>query len=252
MTKSQKSKGKNQTPLPLTKRIFRGTRKNVLSPILHPLSDIYGENGNQKNLLEWDTGLLLLIPLRLGLKTFNAKSYSLTLSHIFSLQQSVGCLGGSPRHALWFYGANSDGSKLYGLDPHTVQNAPQRRRLPKEERSKLNKDYEVHLTDEYLRSLNCANPSTLDFSRIDPSLAIGFYCRDRPDFEMLWKSLQDLKEQGKKQKLPELFCIEDSAPDYSADVSMAMVEMMASGTNGDIDCDCNDSVVSDEDDYIML
>lgn len=252
MTKSQKRKEINKNKVPFSKKISRGTRKNIFSPILHPLSDTCDENKNKLCTTEWDTGLLLLIPLRLGLKTFNAKSYSLTLSHIFSFRQSVGCLGGSPRHALWFYGANSDGTKLHGLDPHTIQSAPHRSLVPSEERKNMNKEYEVHLTDDYLRSLNCTNPSTLDFNKIDPSLALGFYCRDRSDFEMLWGSLLDLKEQGKKQNLPELFCMETTAPDYSADISMAMVEMMSSVSNGDIDHDFKENEDSDEDDYIML
>ena len=43
--------------------------------------------------LEWDTSLLLLIPLRLGLDELN-EEYTRGIAEIFGLPQSVGILGG--------------------------------------------------------------------------------------------------------------------------------------------------------------
>jgi len=218
-------------------------RKTNHDPIPHPLTPNEPTISSPK--LAWDTSVLILIPLRLGLKSFNASSYSRSLAHSFSLPQSVGVIGGYPRHALWFYGAQSDGSKLYGLDPHTIQSSPSRRRLKPEEelRTGNTKQYQVQLSDAYLRSFQCQNPRRVEASKIDPSLALGFYCRDRTDFEAFCTAIKMEKD------FPALFSIADAKPDYSADVSSAMVEMMMGSSSqlgeGEADGD-------DDDDYVML
>ena len=50
--------------------------------------------------------LLLFIPLRLGQEKFNME-YSEALKACFSVPQTVGVIGGRPRHALWFIGCHS-------------------------------------------------------------------------------------------------------------------------------------------------
>lgn len=47
--------------------------------------------------------ILLFIPLRLGQEKFNME-YKDALKACFSLKQTVGVIGGKPRHALWFTG----------------------------------------------------------------------------------------------------------------------------------------------------
>ena len=91
--------------------------------------DEYDDGG-----IEWDTSLLLLLPLRLGINSISTSDYGSTLSKLMSFPHSVGMLGGTPRHALWFYGvdavddSNNDHQDYdggwYGLDPHIVQLAP--------------------------------------------------------------------------------------------------------------------------------
>ena len=49
--------------------------------------------------------LLIFIPLRLGQEKFNME-YTNALKECFSLPQSVGVIGGRPRHALWIMGYN--------------------------------------------------------------------------------------------------------------------------------------------------
>ena len=49
--------------------------------------------------------LLLFIPLRLGQEKFNME-YASALKACFSITQSVGIIGGRPRHALWLIGCN--------------------------------------------------------------------------------------------------------------------------------------------------
>jgi len=210
----------------------------------HPLEII---NNLKIPQLEWDSSVLILIPLRLGLESFNASSYSNILAHSFCLPQSVGFVGGYPRHALWFYGALSDGSKLYGLDPHTIQSAPGRRRLKPEEeaRTRNTKQYQVQLSDAYLRSIQCPNPRVIETSKIDPSLALGFYCRDRTDFELFCTTV--IKEMNS----PSLFTIAETKPDYSADVSSAMVEMML-GSASHLDKGDLYNEECDDDDFVML
>mmetsp|Transcript_26485 Transcript_26485/g.30782 ORF Transcript_26485/g.30782 Transcript_26485/m.30782 type:complete len:742 (-) Transcript_26485:113-2338(-) len=224
-------------------------------PNFHPLSDISQKKTSRMTMKEWDTSLLILVPLRLGLKQFNAASYKIPLSHVLSLSQSVGFIGGSPRHALWFYGANSDGSKVYGLDPHTVQRAPRRRKLRPDEILKTGntKKHQVQLSDEYLRSFSCPNISTMNMSRIDPSLALGFYCRDREDFENFCSAVETMKTDDVTKDFPGLFSVADAKPDYNADVSSAMMDMMMGSSSSQImDGDGDEETNNDDDDFVML
>ena len=206
----------------------------IEDPLLNNPSELR-PNSSASPRLDWDTPMLLLVPLRLGLKTFNAEVYRQPLAHTFALHQSVGFVGGTPRHALWFYGASSDGTKVYGLDPHTVQDSPRR-----------GENSNVILSDEYLRSVHCMYPSTMDMSRIDPSLALAFYCRDRSDFDDLCRSLEGMKVEGKKCGIAELFSVADAAPDYCANVSSAMVEMYDDESESEIGKSDSDE------EYIML
>lgn len=220
-----------------------------MDPLSHPLDPQYSqENDTEAPPLEWDTALLLLIPLRLGLKSFN-EEYSVPLAHVFSLKQSVGVLGGRPRGARWFYGANSDGSKLFGLDPHTVQTAPHRQMVTTNVGTRVRI---IAFTEEYLRSVHTNYPDEIAMSRMDPSMALGFYCRDRSDFEDLCSVLASWKEQH--VDLPQLFTVEDSVPDYTANVSSAMNEMIhdEDGFADAFEDELDEDNASDEDEYVML
>ena len=98
------------------KKKNKQSEQEVVEP-LHPLDPVIPEL-DELNLgeLEWDTSLLLLIPLRLGLDALN-EEYVQSVAQTFSLPQSVGALGGRPRGARWFYGAYADGSKVLGKLP---------------------------------------------------------------------------------------------------------------------------------------
>jgi cysteine protease ATG4 len=212
----------------------------------HPLDNAWEcELLELESNVRWDTALLLFIPLRLGLKAFN-QDYVQALAHVFSLQQSVGVLGGRPRGARWFYGAVADGSKIFGLDPHTVQPAPRKRT------AMVNGvlSHAVELSDDYMRSVHTNYPEAFCLSKMDPSIALGFYCKDRDDFLDLILSLEEWKQEH--PDLPELFCVSEAAPDYSANVSSVMDDMLGSQTmNGSL-MDDDESVVSDEDEYVVL
>lgn len=211
----------------------------------HPLDAAWEDELIEPNdSLEWDTALLLLIPLRLGLKSFN-EDYVQAIAHTFSLRQSVGGLGGRPRSARWFYGAVSDGSKIFGLDPHTVQNAPRKRHAQVNGKSSS----VVELSEDYLRSVHTTYPEVFSLQKMDPSMALGFYCRDRKDLEHLFSSIQAWRSEHPGS--PSLFSVFDAVPDYSADVSSALDSMTMSRMAGSL-LDGDDGQVSDEDEYVML
>jgi cysteine protease ATG4 len=217
----------------------RAEEETVKVTSLHPLDPAVPEPSREESTpLEWDASLLLLIPLRLGLERFNPE-YVNIVARTFSLPQSVGILGGRPRGARWFYGAYSDGSKVLGLDPHTVQLAPQI--------SPNGTGDFVHLSDDYVSSVHAQYPEAFDLFRVDPSIALGFYCRDRKDFESLEQSLKIL---NKNSSSPELVAFMDKAPDYlSSDAVNDMFELddgFANSASQPDDADC------DEEDYVLL
>jgi len=214
----------------------------------HPLDNAWEEElVESAELVEWDTSLLLLIPLRLGLKSFNG-DYVEVVAHAFSMPQSVGVLGGRPRGARWFYGALSDGSKVFGLDPHTVQNASRKRSARLNGKSTS----VVDLTDDYLRSVHTTYPEVFSLEKMDPSVALGFYCRDRSDLESVFASLRQFK--ASHPGTPELFTVSEMAPDYFANVSSAMDDMLlsSSANNGSMFSDADGDQGSDEDEYVLL
>jgi len=219
-------------------------KKEKEKPPAHPLDLEWDEELVESvQAVEWDTSLLLMVPLRLGLKSFN-EDYVQAVAHTFSFPQSVGVLGGRPRGARWFYGALADGSKIFGLDPHTVQNAPRRRTA--QVNGKMSSV--VELSDEYMRSCHTTYPEVFSLQKMDPSIALGFYCRDQADLEDLFNSLQRWKEANPRS--PEVFAVADNAPDYSANVSSAMNDMMLNMEGSLLDVD--DDQMSDEDEYVVL
>jgi len=217
-----------------------GSGSDVLETarLAHPLEEAMPTTQTQASPkhheLEWDTGLLLLIPLRLGLDKFNPK-YKHALANTFAIPQSVGVLGGRPRSARWFYAsATHDDGKVYGLDPHTVQPAPRK--------SHTNK---IDLSNEYIRSVFTSNSRTYPILQMDPSLALGFYCRNRTEF-------MDLEAHFSSSN--ELFTFADSKPVYDGSATAMM--MMPDGDfdddgNGDDNNAGNDDD-DDDDEYVLL
>ena len=211
MTKDSKQRAEERQKLQSAK--LTATPLHPLDPSIPPPSK------QEPDSLEWDTSLLLLVPLRLGLDKFN-EDYVESLAKSFWLPQSVGILGGRPRGARWFYGAYADGTKILGLDPHTVQAAPQRKQL--------NNKTVVDLSDEYIRSVHTSYPEVFPLIRMDPSLAIGFYCRDKKEFADLEASLKELKAAHPSS--PDLFTFAKHSPDY---LSSAVNDIMLGGLDDD-------------------
>lgn len=113
---------------------------------------------------------LIVIPVRLGSDTLNT-DYIPSLLSCLQYSQSLGFVGGKPRASLYFIGVH-DSSVLY-LDPHTVQHAT---------------STDDNLCDTAVQaSYHCDTVSSVLGAQLDPSVAIGFYCRDRTDFDAFWQ-----------------------------------------------------------------
>lgn len=108
--------------------------------------------------------MLLFIPLRLGLSTFNPL-YSKCIKNTFTMKQSLGIIGGRPRHAVWFIGCT--GNELICLDPHVTQ--------PTVDLEDKFDDNSYHLP--------LGGSKRMHISDIDPSVALCFYFDSEEDFE---------------------------------------------------------------------
>lgn len=202
------------------------------------------QNGSK---VAWDTSLLLLIPLRLGLKKFST-DYIGALAHMFSLPQSVGVLGGRPRGARWFVGAHTNENnvtQIFGLDPHTVQTAPNKRLSTVNGITK----HVVELSDDYLQSVHTTFIETFSLDKLDPSVALGFYCRDHLDLENLLSSIQVWRKAH--PTLPELFQVENVTPNYENDDMILMNDDINDVLVDDINTAAKNDE-SDDDDYVLL
>uniref|UniRef100_A0AAZ3PNJ5 Cysteine protease n=1 Tax=Oncorhynchus tshawytscha TaxID=74940 RepID=A0AAZ3PNJ5_ONCTS len=130
--------------------------------------------------------LLLLIPLRLGLSDIN-EAYIETLKQCFQLPQSLGVIGGKPNSAHYFIGYV--GEELIYLDPHTTQPAVE----PCEDSQVPDDTY------------HCQHPPCrMHICEIDPSVAVGFFCRTEDDFDdwclRFRKVLYDVSSKGYKYR----------------------------------------------------
>lgn len=118
--------------------------------------------------VDW-TPILLLVPLVLGLEELNPR-YIPSLRGTFTFPQSVGIMGGKPGVSTYIIGVQ-DENAIY-LDPHQVQPVVNLRRD------------ELEVVDsDATSSYHCDVIRHIPLDSIDPSLAIGFYCRDRDDFD---------------------------------------------------------------------
>lgn len=134
-------------------------------------------------------GLLILIPVRLGVDELNPL-YIDSLLRCLEIPQSLGFVGGRQRSSLYFIGYQS--KKLLYLDPHTTQSVV----------SELK-------ADTLQPSYHCATAATLDVKQIDPSLALGFFCTDEKDFREFWEHAKEISQMPYPA-----FSIADTKPSY--------------------------------------
>ncbi|CAF0977220.1 unnamed protein product [Rotaria sp. Silwood1] len=132
-------------------------KKPSLYPSLDPVTI---ENSSTR----WSTSVLILVPLRLGLNELDL-IYEDYLKAALKLSQTVGIIGGSPRHAVYIIGFQDD--NFINLDPHFIQTT-------------VNVLENTFDTSSY----SCSAPKILTAKKMDPNCTLGFYCRDKADFEM--------------------------------------------------------------------
>ncbi|VVB06314.1 unnamed protein product [Arabis nemorensis] len=120
--------------------------------------------GYSEGKAEW-TPVLLLVPLVLGLDKVNPR-YLPSLTATFTFPQSLGILGGKPGASTYIVGVQED--KGFYLDPHDVQQVVT-----------VNKENQDVDTSSY----HCNTIRHVPLESLDPSLALGFFCRDKDDFD---------------------------------------------------------------------
>lgn len=118
-------------------------------------------------------GLLLLIPVTLGVERLNSL-YIPQLQEVLTYPQTVGIVGGRPGSSLYFIGYQ-DQQLLY-LDPHEAQ--------------------QVALLPGDLLTYSCDVIRLTPLASIDPSLAIGFYCSNVEDVRDLMVRLSNMSSRA--------------------------------------------------------
>lgn len=125
--------------------------------------------------------LLLIVPLRLGINHINPV-YIDAFKECFKMPQSLGALGGKPNNAYYFIGFSGD--ELIYLDPHTTQT------FVDTEDTGTVQDQTYHCQK---------NPNRMKILNLDPSVALGFFCKEEADFDNWCKTVE--KEILKQQSL---------------------------------------------------
>ncbi|XP_042017817.1 cysteine protease ATG4b-like [Salvia splendens] len=123
--------------------------------------------------------VLLMVPLVLGLEKVNPR-YLPLLCATFQFPQSLGILGGRPGASTYIIGVQDD--KAFYLDPHEVQQVVN-----------LKKDD----VDADTSSYHCNVLRHIALDSLDSSLAFGFYCRDKSDFDDFCVRATNLVDQSK-------------------------------------------------------
>jgi len=136
--------------------------------------------------------IVIFIPLRLGINKIN-DIYIPTLKETFKFPQSMGIIGGKPRGALYFVAIQND--DVIFLDPHSVNTV-------------------VPLDGEHLSTLSyhCDRPLKMPITNLDPSLSLGFYCRDKVQFDDFWKRTQVVMQMDNP-----IFSVAEQSPNYDTE-----------------------------------
>jgi len=144
---------------------------------------------------EWRKAAIILLTSRLGLGTIS-ESFFNAIRDTFHFPQSLGILGGKPRSSLYFIGYQD--SLLFYLDPHV--NIP-----AAVDMSDIPFDTSTYHTD-VIRNMKMAD--------IDPSIGLGFYCRNRKDFDDFCSRVEKLNGSD-----IQLIAVQESRPSYSTPTS---------------------------------
>ncbi|KAM9451564.1 cysteine protease ATG4A isoform 2-T2 [Clarias gariepinus] len=158
--------------------------------------------------LDWRP-LLLLIPLRMGINSINP-IYIQTLKECFKMPQSCGVLGGKPNLAFYFIGFIND--ELIYLDPHTTQSA-------------VDSETDLMVDDQ---SYHCQrNPHRMKITSLDPSVALGFFCKSEEDFDRWCHQVQ--QEILRKRNLHMFELVDKHPPHWPPFVPPTKPEVQTTG-----------------------
>mmetsp|Transcript_3340 Transcript_3340/g.11735 ORF Transcript_3340/g.11735 Transcript_3340/m.11735 type:complete len:633 (+) Transcript_3340:88-1986(+) len=139
--------------------------------------------------------VLIVVPVRLGLRTVN-KEYLRYIKDFLTFPQSVGIIGGKPNSSLYFVGWQGD--HLIYLDPHRVHAA-------------ASMDPQETFAPE---TIHCKTPYKIPAEDIDPSMAMGFFCRNRDEFSDL---CERVKAHMQGDSMMTVFAVEENTPDDESD-----------------------------------
>jgi len=134
---------------------------------------------------------IVLVSARLGGEDLN-EIYIPSLKILLEMESCIGMIGGKPKHSLYFIGYQGD--KVIYLDPHFCQPTvniytPTSSSIISSSSSHSSLSYDESGTLDYElfdnSTFHCENPSKTPFTKLDPSLAIGFLCSTLDDLNKL-------------------------------------------------------------------
>ncbi|KAJ7695131.1 hypothetical protein B0H17DRAFT_1056529 [Mycena rosella] len=153
------------------------------------------DSDSETSSLAWgDRPVLLLLGLRLGLDGVNP-IYHETIKRLYTFPQSVGIAGGRPSSSYYFVGSQADG--LFYLDPHHSRPAvplrpPARTSTEKDMDDAAEQYYASAYTAQELQTFHCEKVRKMPLGGLDPSMLVGFLCRDAEEWTDFRKRVLEL------------------------------------------------------------
>lgn len=179
---------------------------------------------------EWSSDLFLIIPCSIlgrGSSLKINEKFITALCKVLDLPQSVGFIGGRPRHSVYFNGRAGD--DFFYMDPHSVQ--------------KTVNYGPCFPTLEELLSYHCPTPRRMNAREIDASLALGFLIRDEADFLEFCNSINSIGKLA-----PLFFGLVDVNPLDS--MSIDLVKSTSNSDHGSPTSNRGDDTVEDDWDFL--